>query len=166
MEKVKRVRADGPGAVRDGLEAWTEGSTYRGGSWTTNTWQHRRLCWPSQDDDWPSQARGLGDWMVEDGQWHTSRSWRKHSGYASLVGFSVWASKPLVDDFAGFGLENPEWSLVRHVESSRRLCRGEAFSWRTHGRRMHGLNLDHYAPRVKWFKEISKDRLRMCNMAL
>jgi len=44
------------------------------------------------------------------------------------LGLAVWASKPLVDGFAVFGLENPEWSLVRHVASSRRFCRGEAFS--------------------------------------
>jgi hypothetical protein len=154
IENVKQVRADGMRVVKDGRE-WSLGPIDRG-SGTDRRWitldnvskqvymrRRHRLCWPSPYGGWRSQARarGHGDWEVKDKWSHTSRSFRKHSGYTIPAGYGGLCLEATDEWIARFGPQNLGWSSRRHVVSLAILHWGEAFSWKARGHWMHGSQL-------------------------
>ena len=101
-------------------------------------------------------VRELGDRVVEDGRWYTSRSWGRRSGYASP------------EEFGGLGLQTTDGWFTRLGLKTRDGVWDD--TWRHHeacveAKQSHeelvairclDLKLDHYALRVKWFNKISK----------
>jgi hypothetical protein len=126
--QVETCHADGPGAVKDGYETWTEGPggrvTNRNG-WhlgtSTSASVHGGQCWPSQDGGRASRAGGserFGAQAVKDEVTHVEER-RMRMEYATRGGFGGFVLKTIEGGFTGLGLKTRA-----EVPRMKRMARG------------------------------------------